>query len=169
MSKSDLLTDPVEVMLKHNSWANAELIGACAPLADHQLDHAFEMGLGSIRATVTHIFGAMRGWTDFLAKQPQRDRLESSPELGVERWQEMMPVLDQELRSAALSGPLDEIISAERAGKPYSFVRSHVIVHVTTHGVHHRAQCQNMLRHLGVSELPPSSGMTWGMLELGRE
>jgi len=155
--------DPIEVMLAHNAWANAQLVEACKPLTDEQLDRAFEMGLGSLRPTVTHILGAMRGWTDFLAKREQRERLESSPELGPAGWSQMMPEMDRDLREAALSGPLDEVLSAERGGRSYSFVRSHVIVHVTTHGVHHRAQCLNMLRHLGVSDLPPSSGMEWGM------
>ncbi|MFK7883919.1 MAG: DinB family protein [Phycisphaerales bacterium] len=166
MPNTRYATDPVEVMLAHNSWANELLIKACEPLGDTQLDQPFEMGLGSLRLTITHIFGAMRGWTDFLAKRPQRERLESTPELGPARWIEMMPELDRDLRAAVLSGPLDEVISAERGDRTFSFVRSHVVVHVTTHGVHHRAQCQNMLRHLGVSDLPASSGMEWGMEQL---
>jgi uncharacterized damage-inducible protein DinB len=32
---------------------------------------------------------------------------------------------------------------------------------VATHGVHHRAQCLNMLRHLGVKPLPLSSVAEW--------
>ncbi len=160
-------TDPSEVLLAHNSWANGLLIDACRPLTDGQLDTPFEMGLGAIRPTVTHILGAMRGWADFLGKRPPRERLESSPGLGPSGWAEMLPELDRELRESAFSGPMDEVINTERGGRSYSFVRAHVIVHVTTHGVHHRAQCLNMLRHLGVPELPASSGMEWGMDRLG--
>jgi uncharacterized damage-inducible protein DinB len=36
-----------------------------------------------------------------------------------------------------------------------------VLTHVTTHGMHHRAQCLNMLRQLGVTPLPPSSVTEW--------
>lgn len=163
----DYPTDPNEVLLAHNAWANAGLIEVCRPLSPDLLDRTFEMGLGTIRATVTHTLGAMRAWTDFLAKRPQRERLESSPTIGPAEWAEMMPGLDRDLREAALSGPMNEVISAERGGRSYSFVRSHVIVHVTTHGVHHRAQCLNMLRHLGVPALPKSSGMEWGMEQTG--
>jgi uncharacterized damage-inducible protein DinB len=35
---------------------------------------------------------------------------------------------------------------------------------VTTHAMHHRAQCLNMLRHLGVTPLPPSSVAEWTWL-----
>jgi uncharacterized damage-inducible protein DinB len=33
-----------------------------------------------------------------------------------------------------------------------------------THGMHHRAQCLNMLRRLGVQPLPPSSVAEWTWL-----
>jgi uncharacterized damage-inducible protein DinB len=39
--------------------------------------------------------------------------------------------------------------------------RGAVLAHVTTHGTHHRAQCLNMLRRLGVNPLPPSSVAEW--------
>ena len=39
--------------------------------------------------------------------------------------------------------------------------RGATIVHVTTHGTHHRAQCLNILRQLGVTPLPPSSVAEW--------
>ena len=40
-----------------------------------------------------------------------------------------------------------------------------MLVHVTTHGMHHRAQCLNMLRHLGVpgisDRLPEIDPLDW--------
>ena len=38
------------------------------------------------------------------------------------------------------------------------------LTHITTHGTHHRAQCLNMLRQLGVTPLPPSSVAEWTWL-----
>jgi uncharacterized damage-inducible protein DinB len=39
------------------------------------------------------------------------------------------------------------------------------LVHVTTHGMHHRAQCLNMLRHMGVpgisDRLPEIDPLDW--------
>jgi len=43
-----------------------------------------------------------------------------------------------------------------------------VITHVTTHGMHHRAQCLNMLRHVGVNPLPQSSVLQWMLAGEGR-
>ena len=40
-------------------------------------------------------------------------------------------------------------------------VSAGVITHIATHGTHHRAQCLNMLRRLGVHPLPQSSVAEW--------
>jgi uncharacterized damage-inducible protein DinB len=48
-----------------------------------------------------------------------------------------------------------------RDGRTVHMTRGAVLTHVTTHGMHHRAQCLNMLRHLGLSPLPPSSVTEW--------
>jgi uncharacterized damage-inducible protein DinB len=55
-------------------------------------------------------------------------------------------------------------VKRTRDGKEYSFTRGVVITHVATHGMHHRAQCLNMLKHLGVSPLPPSSVTEWARM-----
>ena len=49
--------------------------------------------------------------------------------------------------------------------KRYTFTRGTVLVHLCTHGTHHRAQCLNMLRHLNVprlsDKLPDPSAVDW--------
>ena len=52
-----------------------------------------------------------------------------------------------------------------RDGRTADFTRGAILTHVTTHAMHHRAQCLNMLRHLGVTPLPPSSVTEWTWLE----
>jgi uncharacterized damage-inducible protein DinB len=39
-------------------------------------------------------------------------------------------------------------------------MRGAVLTHVTTHGMHHRAQCVNMLRQLG-ADIPLNSVIEW--------
>jgi uncharacterized damage-inducible protein DinB len=51
------------------------------------------------------------------------------------------------------------------AGKTHRFTLGAALVHVTTHGMHHRAQCLNMLRHLGApgvsDRLPEIDPLDW--------
>jgi uncharacterized damage-inducible protein DinB len=61
--------------------------------------------------------------------------------------------------------PLEEMVTRRlRDGKTLQLTRGAVLAQVATHGMHHRAQCLNMLRQLGVSPLPPSSVVEWTRL-----
>lgn len=153
-------SDPVEILLTQNRWATRNLIEACAALSREQFHQEFEMGVGSLHDTVTHILGAMRGWGDLLAGREQRPRLEGetrSPE-------ELLALLDElsgDLEASAAAHPVDELVTGERGGRTFTFTRGGVLTHVTTHGMHHRAQGLNMLRQLGVDPLPPSAVVEW--------
>ncbi|MCH7793309.1 MAG: hypothetical protein IID31_13640, partial [Planctomycetes bacterium] len=48
--------------------------------------------------------------------------------------------------------------------RSYSFTRGGVLTHVATHGMHHRAQCLNMFRSLGIAPLPPTSVLEWMLM-----
>jgi uncharacterized damage-inducible protein DinB len=153
-------TDPIQILLAHNHWATRNILDACARLKDEQFHRPFEMGPGSLHDTVTHILGAMGRWCDVLAARETRPRLEGTKRTPAD----LLMLLDEiaaDLLETALAHPTDEIVSGTRAGKAFSLVRAGILVHITTHGMHHRAQCLNMLRHLGVSPLPPSSVVEW--------
>ena len=156
-------SNPVEILLTQNRWATRNLIEACATLPEEQFHQAFEMGPGSLHDTTTHILGAMRGWGDMLAGREQRPRLE-----GLQRTPgELLELLDEisaDLEVSATTHPTDEMVSGSRGGRTYTFTRGGVIMHVTTHGMHHRAQCLNMLRRLGVDSLPPSAVVEWMLM-----
>jgi uncharacterized damage-inducible protein DinB len=153
-------SDPIEVLLAHDRWATRLIVEACAKLTPEQFHQRFEMGPGSLHDTATHIIGAMRVWADTLAVREQRARPEG------QRWttDQLLKMLDEaavDLAGLAKKHPLDGMVSRVREGKTYQFTRGAVLTHVTTHGMHHRAQCLNMLRQVGVKPLPPSSVTEW--------
>ncbi|MEL6330072.1 MAG: DinB family protein [Planctomycetota bacterium] len=147
-------------LLAHNRWANEQLIDACEGLEIAALDREFEMGLGTIRKTVTHILSAIDGWAAVLAKREVGDPLEQRRAVTPADWRALSREVNDDFDAAALSGPMDEVLSASRRGQSFEFVRGQVIAHVTTHGVHHRAQCVNMLRHVR-GEIPKSAVIEW--------
>lgn len=157
-------TDPAEILLIHHRWANDQLLDACAKLTDEQLDREFEMGVGTLRKTLTHIAGALRGWGDLLGGRDQRPRLQEDEHRSIEQLRELLDEATADFENSARSNPHDGIATGSKGGNTYSFTRGGVLTHVMTHAVHHRAQCLNMLRQLGVEDLPPSSVLEWMLM-----
>jgi len=154
-------SDPAEILLAQNRWATRNLIEACQGLTEEQFHQRFDMGPGSLHDTILHILSAMRGWGDLLAGREQRPPL---TEAGRRTPDEMLALLDDladDLEHSATSHPPDELVTGARGGRTYTFARGAVLTHVTTHGMHHRAQCLNMLRQMGVDKLPSSAVVEW--------
>jgi uncharacterized damage-inducible protein DinB len=157
-------SDPIQILLLHDRWASGQILDACAKLTDEQFHRRFEIGPGSLHDTLTHIIGTMRALSESLAGTPLTPRLEGD---GQKRTpQQLRILLDEwfnEVAAQARRRPLDEPVSRRtRDGQLRTLPRSAWLVHLFTHGMHHRAQCLNMLRHLGVKPLPPSSVAEWG-------
>jgi uncharacterized damage-inducible protein DinB len=158
-------SDPLRILLAHDRWATRQILNACEPLTPAQFHQRFDMGPGSLHDTAFHIIGAMQRWSDVLAGKPVRD-LDAAKSRSVAELIALHEQSAEEFTSLAIAHPLDGIVTRQREGKTWSFPRGGVIIHVATHGMHHRAQCLNMLRRLGVSPLPKSSVTDW-MLETG--
>lgn len=157
-------SDPAEILLASNRWATRNVLAACESLSNEQFHQRFEMGPGSLHDTLTHIVGAMRGWGDLLAGREQRPRLETEGHRTPAQLLELLDEIADDMENSARNHPTDELVTGERGGKSYTFARGAVLTHVTTHGMHHRAQCLNMLRQLGVDPLPPSAVIEWVLM-----
>lgn len=160
------VTDPHAVLIAHDRWANAKMYEACRALSEEQFHQKFEMGCGSLHENLVHNLGAMRGWTDVLNAAEQRPRLEGL-HLDVDGVIALHDEVTGEFESAALQGSFDDVLTPERNGQVYRFTRGGILAHVMTHSMHHRAQCLNMLRQLGVEQFPLSSVMEWMLVEQG--
>jgi uncharacterized damage-inducible protein DinB len=155
------ISEPMQVLLQHDAWATGNLIEACRKLSPQQLDQRFAIGCGSLHDTLNHMLGAMQRWGDFLNGITPTVRFEETRH-SLDEMQRYLDEFSARLVVAAQS-PSDEVLSAERGGRKLSMPRGVVLAHITTHGMHHRAQALNMLRQLGVDPLPASSVMDWAL------
>ena len=155
-------SDPLQILLRHNVWATRQMIDASAKLSEEQFHRRFEMGPGSVHDTLQHMLGAMRVWGDLLAGREQRQRLEQEGRRRTAgELHALLNEISSDMAASATAHPLDGMVTRVREGKSYTLARGAVLMQVLTHGMHHRAQILNMLRHLGVSPLPPSSVVEW--------
>jgi uncharacterized damage-inducible protein DinB len=159
-------SDPVSILLSHDRWATDQILEVCGKLTDEQFHQRFEMGMGSLHANLNHMLAAMRAWTDTLRAADPRPRLDAD---GQRRTPAELKAIaatscDDLLAEARRLPVSDKVTRKLRDGRTIELTRGTVLTHVATHGMHHRAQCLNMLRQLGVSPLPPSSVVEWAML-----
>ncbi|MCG3128436.1 MAG: hypothetical protein CHACPFDD_03324 [Phycisphaerae bacterium] len=146
----------LDLLLRHNLWATGVLLDDAARLAPEQFHRHFEIGPGSIHDTLRHIIGAALRWSDRISGRPLRESIDKRPEpFGVSELQQRLEQSDKDLRRAAgevaARGAWGETMEfAVPDGLTYRFSRAAAMMHVVTHGVHHRAQVLNMRRQLGL-------------------
>ena len=157
--------DPLDILLGHNHWATRDLLERCRVLTPEQFHQHFDIGPGSLHDTLTHIAGAILRWADRIdgpprLLRPSIERPAGAPEGG--------PTLDMPRRTpdeliAILNdacADFADVVSRQRprlaevrvwtfGSDTYRFTVCAAIIHVTNHGMHHRAQCMNMLKQLG--------------------
>lgn len=142
-------------LLRYNSWANERLFAVCETLPDEKLDRQFEMGMGTIRETLSHIASAERVWLDrWGAHAAPRFRARANG-IGVVEIANEWHAIEAE-RSAFIGRlePVDfeRIVSFRTTtGHEYAMWLGGLILHVCNHGTHHRAQLLNMLRQVGAA------------------
>lgn len=162
--------DPLDILLRHDAWATREVLRACSGLTEEQWHRRFEIGPGSLHDTLTHVIGAMLRWADRVDGPPTP--LRPSIEGEARRTPaELLAILEPAAADLAASAErarargLGTEFDVTLAGKTHRFTLGAALVHVTTHGMHHRAQCLNMLRHLGVpgvsDRLPEIDPLDW--------
>jgi uncharacterized damage-inducible protein DinB len=172
-----LAADPIDILLKHDHWGTRRILEVCRALSAEAFHQKFDMGVGTLHDTLTHIIAAMRRWADRIGGRTLRPAIDCPPrtvgtasEYCHRTPDELIALLDEaqaDLASAiaaasAPGGPgLDSVMEVHLDNRTYRMTRAAGIVHVTTHGSHHRAQCLNMLRHLGVNNLPEMMVIDW--------
>lgn len=156
-----LISDPYRIHANFDRWATQRLLAVCGGLNAESLDRQFPIGLGTLRRTFTHLVASMEYWFDRADSRSLRP-FNSKPDEAMDSiamrfaaaWADVNGIIER-------YGPagLAEVISSDFAQDdgskiPVRFTRGSILLHVFNHGTHHRVQCLNMFRHLGVDPLP---------------
>ncbi len=165
--------EPWLIPLRHDAWATRSMLERCRALGEDQFHRRFDIGPGSLHDTFRHIIGAMLRWADRIAQRPVKESIERGGMLSVD---EMLRTLD--LAARDLEAVARDVYENERfadlmewpnEGKPpYRFHKTTALVHVTTHGMHHRAQVRWMMRQLGLDVTPDRDTVEWELAEAGQ-
>jgi uncharacterized damage-inducible protein DinB len=159
---------------QHRAWANEKLVETAATLSPDELRQPFDIGQGSVWQSLLHMYAAeyrrletVLGDDDPLCPGDVRDQLAGNQlgERGIgslgelrqkwavleDRWQKYLA----DLPADSLDDPVRRRTLFGSGNQPLICSRSDVLLHVCLHAHYTEAQVINMLRHLGVKNLPP--------------
>ncbi len=162
------MMDVLDRLLGHDAWTTRELLLRSRHLADDELDRDFDIGHRTLRRTLLHIIRNMEVWTDLIAGVSVRENVGDratgrSIEGLLERLDVVVPQLQQVARRIVDDGQLDKLWVDQLDDPPTEKSYGGAIVHLATHGMHHRAQALFLLRKLGVTDLPEGDALSWEM------
>jgi uncharacterized damage-inducible protein DinB len=157
--------DLLDRLLGHDAWTTRRLLELAAPLDDARLDQQFDIGHRTVRRTLEHIIWNIECWTDLMTRRQVRSRPAANPSIPllIERHAAASAELLQFSRQIVDNDGLDERYLDTLDDLPTEKTFGGTIVHLATHGMHHRAHLLYMLRRLGVEELPEGDTLSWEM------
>jgi len=156
----------IERFFAYGDWATEKLMLLADQLSDSHLDHDFQMGPGSIRKTLLHLFDAENFWVSnwttgeshfsFVPLTTSIDELKGSRVEMVQTRNRFVAEQD--------SHSVSRILKASFGGPEFLVPTIESMTQVCMHGTHHRAQLCNMLRHSGI-KLPATDYVVWAREE----
>jgi uncharacterized damage-inducible protein DinB len=157
--------DILDRLLGHDAYTTHQLLLRCAPLNDEQLDRQFAIGHGSLRETFDHLIWNMEIWTDLMRERTPR-RHPGPAGATIAQFLSRLDAISSDFaamaRDAQRANRLDALFPDSIDPPPPTWrTLGGGIVHVITHSMHHRAQILNMMRHLGLRDLPEGDVLSW--------
>jgi uncharacterized damage-inducible protein DinB len=158
-----LATSPLGIIHRlhdHRRWFRGKMLESCRALSTEDQRRAFAMGPGSIFAILAHDYFAETAWISAIdgsdpAVVPRKPEEFGSLDELLKEWERTSARWDAFL-AAVRESDLPRPVVRVREGKSYTTTLEDVLIHVAMHQMYHAAQFKNMLRQLGVTDIPVS-------------
>jgi uncharacterized damage-inducible protein DinB len=160
----ELDVESMQTCFRYGDWAQMQMLERAGALSDEALDRPFEMGVGTLRATLTHTYDAefwwFRSWTR--EPEPHYRKMSKTTPIAALRAASVEYVGERDAYIASLSAEdLKRVVRAyAQPDMRVQFRLGETMLELCGHGTHHRAQALNMLRHVG-AELPKLDMYIW--------
>ena len=157
--------DLLDRLLGHDAWTTRQLLVRCRELDPAAFHQPFDAGHGTVYATLVHMIGNVRTWTDLMRGHQDIpgtmswdgltiDDLLARSDLAAADFAALARrVRDEDQLDALWLDTLDDPPAAKTYGG--------AIAHVITHNMHHRAELLHMLPRLGLTGLPEGDLLSW--------
>ncbi|MFO0942469.1 MAG: DinB family protein [Pirellulales bacterium] len=143
----------IEALYQYNDWANSRIFRLADGLSDEQLDAKFEMGFGSLRATLFHMLAAENAWLDRWLRNPWKTFPVDPQGISLANIAAALgqasAARQQIIQAGKADGWSESISYQDSKQNQHSSALADMLMHVANHGVHHRAQALFLLKQFG--------------------
>lgn len=159
--------DILDRLLGHDAWTTRQLLLACAPLNDEQLDQEFDIDQRSLRKTFVHLIRNMETWTDLLCERPVTRRSGESLAELLERHSQISREFARLARDVAREQRYDACFVDTLDNPPTLKTFGGAIGHLLTHSMHHRAQIMFLMEKVGITDHIEGDLLSWESIAFG--
>lgn len=155
--------DILDRYLGYEAWTFRHFLVRCHEVTPAQLHQPFDIGQGTLYATIAHIIKNIEVWTDLMRERPVRalPPLPDAVDGCLERFDAAIADFAEYARLLAASGRLDETYLDVLDKPPAPKTFGGTILHLLTHTSVHRWEMQHMLQRLGLSDLLEGDALGW--------
>lgn len=152
--------DLLDRLLGHDRWATIRVLDRSSGLSDAQLDQPFDIGHGSLRATLDHLVYVTGFWPALMSQEPVPPKPTGSRSIA--------ELTEHFERDHATFSALARRIHAE--GRTEETFPDHhgdictlgiTILQLPLHSARHRAEAQHILPRLGVADVRDWDPQEW--------
>ena len=156
--------DLLDRLLEHDRWTTRRVLAICCALPPDQLMQPFDVGPGTLDATLRHLIANIQVWTDLMREGSVRpvDVIRSADIVELSTlFEDLYAEFAACARKVRDEGRWDAtyLDTLDNPPKPKTF--GGTVAHVITHDMHHRAELLHMLGRLGVEDLPEGDVLGW--------
>jgi uncharacterized damage-inducible protein DinB len=161
------VTDGLEDLFRHNTWANLQLIDVCSPLTSDQLGVSVDGTYGSIRRTLVHLVAAEEGYLWRLTGERPREDMSEDDWPGFEELRERAAESGDRLEVEGARTDVDRVVEWIGGDGMHRATRAALLLTQSiNHSTEHRSQVMTVLTQVGV-EPPELDGWAY-MLASGQ-
>lgn len=158
--------DLLDRLLGHDAWTTRHLLARCEEVGEESLHRRFEIGHGSVMATLEHVVGNVEVWTDLMRGRRPAPAATAPPAAAslsnlLERFDAASAAFGTQARGVRDAGRWDDTYLDVLDDPPRPKSLGGTIVHVVTHNMAHRTEILHMLHELGVQDLIEGDALSW--------
>ncbi|MCG3138232.1 MAG: hypothetical protein HJJLKODD_02093 [Phycisphaerae bacterium] len=141
-------------LLDYSDWANLQVLAAATHLSAAQLDQPFEIGMGTLRQTILHLYNGEAVWLKRWQGETETPWPSEDLPTPINALQQQFEALAirrrQRIETTGFGNMQATIRYRDSRGSLFQTTPKDMVMQMIIHSIHHRAQIVNMLRRLGV-------------------